>query len=156
MQNELKIALIQANLAWENPIQNRINFLEKINTVSEAVDLIILPEMFTSGFTMNAEKIAETMDGKTVTWLKKIAQEKDAAITGSIVIKAHGDYFNRCFFVEPDGTISTYDKRHTFTLAGEDKVYRAGKTKTIINYKSWKICPLICYDLSFPFWARNF
>lgn len=155
MQNELKIALIQANLAWENPIQNRINFLEKINTVSEAVDLIILPEMFTSGFTMNAEKIAETMDGKTVTWLKKIAQEKDAAITGSIVIKAHGDYFNRCFFVEPDGTISTYDKRHTFTLAGEDKVYRAGKTKTIINYKGWKICPLICYDLRFPVWARN-
>lgn len=155
MKNELKIALIQANLAWENPIQNRINFLEKINTVSEAVDLIILPEMFTSGFTMNAEKIAETMDGKTVTWLKKIAQEKDAAITGSIVIKAHGDYFNRCFFVEPDGTISTYDKRHTFTLAGEDKVYRAGKTKTIINYKGWKICPLICYDLRFPVWARN-
>jgi len=155
MQNELKIALIQADLVWENPIQNRINFSEKINSISEAFDLIILPEMFTSGFTMNAEKIAETMDGETITWLKKIAKEKDAAITGSIVINAHGNYFNRCFFVEPDGTISTYDKRHTFTLAGEHKVYKAGKTKAIINYKGWKICPLICYDLRFPVWARN-
>ena len=155
MQNELKIAIIQANLVWENPIQNRTNFSEKINTVSEAVDLIILPEMFTSGFTMNAETIAETMDGETVTWLKNLAQEKDAAITGSIVVKEHGDYFNRCFFVKPDGTISTYDKRHTFTLAGEHKVYKAGKTKTIINYKGWSICPLICYDLRFPVWARN-
>ncbi len=155
MQNELKIAIIQANLVWENPIQNRTNFSEKINTVSEAVDLIILPEMITSGFTMNAETIAETMDGETVTWLKKLAQKKDAAITGSLVIKEHGDYFNRCFFVEPDGTISTYDKRHTFTLAGEHKVYKAGKTKTIINYKGWSICPLICYDLRFPVWARN-
>jgi len=155
MQNELKIALIQTNLVWENPIQNRINFSEKINTVAEAVDLIILPEMFTSGFTMNAETIAETMDGETVTWLKKLAQKKGAAITGSLVIKEHGNYFNRCFFVEPDGTISTYDKRHTFTLAGEHKVYKAGKTKTIINYKGWSICPLICYDLRFPVWARN-
>lgn len=155
MQNELKIALIQANLVWENPIQNRINFLEKINTISAAIDLIILPEMFTSGFTMNAEIIAETMDGETFTWLKKIAQEKGAAITGSLVVKEYGNYFNRCFFVEPDGTISTYDKRHTFTLAGEHKVYKAGKTKIIINYKGWKICPLVCYDLRFPVWARN-
>ena len=155
MQNELKIALIQADLVWENPIQNRINFSEKINSISEAFDLIILPEMFTSGFTMNAEKIAETMDGETVTWLKKIAKEKDAAITGSIVINAHGNYFNRCFFVEPDGTISTYDKRHTFTLAGEDKVYQAGSKRLIIDYKGWKICPLVCYDLRFPVWARN-
>jgi predicted amidohydrolase len=104
---------------------------------------------------MNAEKIAETMDGETVTWLKQLAQKKHAAITGSLVIKDHGVYFNRCFFVEPDGTISTYDKRHTFTLAGEHKVYQAGKTKTIITYKGWKICPLVCYDLRFPVWARN-
>lgn len=155
MQNELKIALIQANLIWENPIQNRINFSEKINSVPETVELIILPEMFTSGFTMNAQKIAETMDGETVTWLKNLAQEKDAAITGSLVIKENGDYFNRCFFVEPNGTISTYDKRHTFTLAGEHNVYKAGKTKTIISYRGWSICPLICYDLRFPVWARN-
>jgi omega-amidase len=155
MQNELKIALIQANLVWEDPIRNRINFSEKINTISEAIDLIILPEMFTSGFTMNAKTIAETMAGKTLTWLKKIAQEKDAAITGSLVIEEDGAYFNRCFFVEPCGTILTYDKRHTFTLAGEHKVYKAGKTKTIINYKGWKICPLVCYDLRFPVWARN-
>jgi predicted amidohydrolase len=155
MQNELKIALIQANLVWENPIQNRINFSEKINTISAAIDLIILPEMFTSGFTMNAKTIAETMDGETFTWLKQTAQEKDAAITGSLVVKEYGNYFNRCFFVEPDGTISTYDKRHTFTLAGEHKVYKAGKTKIIINYKGWKICPLVCYDLRFPVWARN-
>ena len=155
MQNVLKIALIQANLVWENPNQNRINFSQKIGSISEAIDLIILPEMFTSGFTMNAETIAETMDGKTITWLKKIAQEKDVAISGSMVIKENKIYFNRCFFMEPDGTISTYDKRHTFTLAGEHKVYKAGKTKTIINFKGWKICPLVCYDLRFPVWARN-
>ena len=155
MQNELKIALIQANLVWENPTQNRINFSEKIKAISESVDLFVLPEMFTSGFTMNAEAVAETMDGETLTWLKKLAREKEAAITGSLVIKADENYFNRCFFIEPNGTISTYDKRHTFTLAGEHKVYKAGKTKTIVNYKGWKICPLICYDLRFPVWARN-
>jgi len=155
MQNELKIALIQANLVWENPIQNRINFSEKINSVSEAVDCIILPEMFTSGFTMNASVVAETMDGKTISWLKKMAKEKQTAIIGSLVVSENDNFYNRLVCVEPSGNITHYDKRHTFTLAGEHKVYTAGTEKVIFNYKGWKICPLICYDLRFPVWARN-
>ncbi len=155
MQNELKIAIIQANLVWENPIQNRINFSEKINTISEAVDLIILPEMFTSGFTMNANSVAEPMDGETMAWLKEKANEKRAVIIGSLVISENDNYYNRLVCVEPSGYITQYDKRHTFTLVGEHKVYTAGTEKVILNYKGWKICPLVCYDLRFPVWARN-
>jgi omega-amidase len=155
MQNQLKVALIQANIVWENPIQNRVNFSEKINAISEDVDLIVLPEMLTSGFTMNAESVSESMTGETIMWLKKLAKEKNTAIVGSLVITENDSYYNRCIFVHPDGDIDTYDKRHTFTLAGEHKMYNAGKTKTIINYKGWSICPLVCYDLRFPVWARN-
>ena len=147
--------MIQSVLAWENPNQNRLHFLEQINSITQPVDIIVLPEMFTSGFTMNANAIAETMEGETVSWMKGIASKKQTAITGSLVIKEHGKFYNRLLFVHPNGQIDTYDKRHTFTLAGEDKVYTAGIKKSIINYKGWTICPLICYDLRFPVWARN-
>lgn len=155
MQDELKIALIQSDLVWENPAQNRINFTKKIDTISEDVDVILLPEMFSTGFTMNAEKVAETMDGETVSWMKNLASKTDAAIVGSIVISENNKFYNRLLFVEPSGYISTYDKRHTFTLVGEEKVYTAGKEKVILHYKGWKMRPLICYDLRFPVWARN-
>ena len=156
MQDELKIALIQSDLVWENPSQNRLNFTKKIDSIKEEVDVIILPEMFTTGFTMNAETIAETMDGETVSWMKDLASKTDAAIIGSIVISENNKFYNRLFFVEPSGYIASYDKRHTFTLVGEDKTYTAGKEKVILHYKGWKIRPLICYDLRFPVWARNF
>ena len=152
---ELKVALIQTSLHWENPTANRQQFTEKIKAISETVDLIVLPEMFTSGFTMNPQNVAETMNGETVAWLKKLASETNAAITGSLVISEDGKYYNRSVFVFPSGEIETYDKRHTFTLAGEDKVYAAGTEKKIIHYKGWKICSLICYDLRFPVWSRN-
>jgi predicted amidohydrolase len=155
MKNELQVALIQADLIWENPEQNRANFSDKIETISNPVDLIILPEMFTSGFTMNAKEIAETIAGETITWLKHITKTKQCAIMGSLVIEENNSYYNRCVFVHPNGTIDTYDKRHTFTLAGEHKIYKAGTEKVIVNYKGWKICPLVCYDLRFPVWARN-
>ena len=155
MKDILTIALIQSELVWENSEQNRKAFTQKINSISNAVDLIILPEMFTTGFTMNATKVAETMDGKTIIWLKNIAKEKNAAITGSLIIKEDGNYYNRLVFIYPSGEINTYDKRHTFTLADEDKVYTAGSKKLIIDFKGWKICPMICYDLRFPVWARN-
>ena len=155
MTNTLKIALIQSDLVWENPKQNRHHFSTKINKLSEPVDLIILPEMFTSGFTMNAKQVAETMTGETLSWMKTLSKEKDAAITGSLVIEEHSSFFNRLVFVQPDGTIHYYDKRHTFTLAGEHNVYKAGQNNIIINYKGWKIKPLVCYDLRFPVWARN-
>ncbi|WP_430410515.1 amidohydrolase [Kordia sp.] len=152
---ELKVALIQTNLVWEHPAENRKQLGEKIHAISEAVDLIVLPEMFTSGFTMNPAHIAETMLGETLTWLKKLAKEKNTAITGSLVISEHGNHYNRSVFVLPSGNVETYDKRHTFTLAGEHEVYTAGTSKNIITYKGWKICTLICYDLRFPVWARN-
>lgn len=155
MPEDFKIALVQTNLFWEAPEKNRELFTEKIKSITKEVDLIVLPEMFTSGFTMNPEKVAEPMGGKTIKWLCDIAREVHTAITGSLVIEEKGNYFNRLVFVSPTGTIKQYDKRHTFTLAGEDKVYAAGHKKLIVNYKGWKICLLICYDLRFPVWARN-
>ena len=154
MQDQLKIALIQSDLVWENPKKNRKHLKEKMEGVSN-VDLIVLPEMFSTGFTMNAKDVAETMDGKTVTWMKKRALKTNAAITGSLVITEDGKFYNRLLFVEPSGNIQMYDKRHTFTLAGEEKVYSAGNKKLIVDYKGWKICPLVCYDLRFPVWARK-
>ncbi len=155
MKDNLKIALIQSDLVWENPKQNRHNFSDKINTINQEVDLIILPEMFTTGFTMNATDVAETMQGETIKWMQELATKKQVAITGSVIISEDDKYYNRLLFVHPSGKIETYNKRHTFTLAREDKVYSAGTDKLIINYKGWKICPLICYDLRFPVWARN-
>ncbi len=155
MQNELNIALIQSNLVWENPEANRKSFENKISTISNDIDLIVLPEMFTSGFTMNAQSVAESMTEETIIWLKTISKEKGVAIVGSLVISDNNNYYNRLVFVEPSGRLTYYDKRHTFTLAGEHKVYTAGTEKIVLDYKGWKICPLICYDLRFPVWARN-
>ena len=155
MQNELTVTLIQSNLSWENPIQNRLNFEEKINSINTPTDIIVLPEMFTSGFTMHPKNLSESINGETISWMKKLAAETNAAITGSLIIKENDSYYNRLCFVEPSGNVSTYNKRHTFTLAGEDKVYNAGTDKVIITYKGWKICPQICYDLRFPVFARN-
>ncbi len=155
MQDELKVALVQSDLVWENPIQNRINFSNKIANISETVDVILLPEMFTTGFTMNAKENAESMEGETVTWMQKLAESSQAAIIGSIIVKEDLKFFNRLLFVHQNGTIDHYDKRHTFTLAEEHKTYTAGENKLLVDYKGWKICPLICYDLRFPVWARN-
>ena len=155
MSETLSIMGIQADLAWENPIENIQNFETKINEFDKAVDIIVLPEMFTSGFTMQPNHVAESMNGTTVLWMQNIAKEKQLAITGSLVIKENGNYYNRLLFVHPSGKIDYYDKRHSFTLAGEHKAYNSGNKKIIIDYKGWKICPLICYDLRFPVWARN-
>lgn len=155
MKNELQIALVQSHLVWENPAQNRDNFNDKIESLSKEVDIIILPEMFTTGFTMNATDVAETMTGETVNWMVNLSKQKNVAITGSLIIEVDHNYFNRLVFVHPDGKIDFYDKRHTFTLAGEHKVYKAGTQNIIIDFRGWKIKPLICYDLRFPVWARN-
>ncbi len=151
----MKIALLQSLLLWENPIANRKYFEEKINSISENVDLIVLPEMFTSGFTMNPKAVSEPMQGETIVWLQSLAKAKNSAITGSLVIKENDNFYNRLVFVFPNGEIQSYDKRHLFTLAGEDKVYTFGTNKLIIEYNGFKICPLICYDLRFPVFARN-
>jgi omega-amidase len=151
----MKTALIQSEIIWENPEANRNYFEQKINAIPESVDLIVLPEMFTTGFTMNPETVAEIMDGKTMGWLQSLAKAKKTAITGSLIIADNNNFYNRLVFVFPSGEIQFYDKRHLFTLAGEDKVYTSGTQKLIVDYLGWKICPLVCYDLRFPVFARN-
>ena len=151
----MKIALIQIPLVWEDPKSNRASIEQKINAIESETDLIVLPEMFTTGFTMQPERVAETMGGETIQWMQSLAKAKNAAITGSLIIVEEGKYFNRLVFVFPTGEIQEYDKRHLFTLAGEDGFFTAGTSKVLIEYKGWKICPLICYDLRFPVFSRN-
>jgi len=147
----MRITTIQYDIVWEDKETNLKNLSEKINTIQS--DIIILPEMFTTGFTMNPNHLAESMTGKTIQWMKEIALTKDLAICGSIIIREEDKYFNRFIWVNPDGTIYHYDKRHLFL--NEDKNYTRGDKKLIIEYGGWKICPLICYDLRFPVWSRN-
>lgn len=155
MKDTLHISLIQSNLAWEDPAENRSIFEKKINSITTATDLIVLPEMFNTGFTMNASAVAETMEGETVQWMKKIAQEKKTAICGSIILIEDNKYYNRFLFFTPEGDLHQYDKHQLFTLAKEQEVFTAGNKNVIINYLGWKIKPLICYDLRFPVWSRN-
>ena len=155
MAEKLVCAVLQADLVWEDVPSNLVRFEKMINTLSSKVDLIVLPEMFSTGFTMNASKKAEPVEGPAFKWLQKMAAQRQAAITGSVIVEEEGKFFNRLYFVLPDGGYRQYDKRHTFTLAGEDKVYASGQEKLVLSYKGWKICPLICYDLRFPVWSRN-
>jgi len=151
----MKIAVVQSAIVWENPTANRDHFEQQIHSIQEEVDLVVLPEMFTTGFSMNPVEVAETMDGETVKWLKSLANTKQLAITGSVIIKDNGQFYNRLLFVFPSGEIQFYDKRHLFTLAGEDKIYSSGKDRLIVEYKGFRICPLVCYDLRFPVFSRN-
>ncbi|WP_297508034.1 amidohydrolase [Flavobacterium sp.] len=151
----MKIAIVQSESIWENPSANRTLFDEKFNTILPETDLIVLPEMFTTGFTMQPQFCAESMDGPTVVWMQSWAKKLHAALIGSIAVEDNGHFYNRLFFVHPDGKLEIYNKRHRFTLAGEHQVYTAGKERLIVTYKGWKICPLICYDLRFPAYSRN-
>ena len=151
----MKIALIQTHLSWEDPQANRDNFTNKIKSIKEKPDLIVLPETFATGFTMKPHNVAEAPDGKSVTWMKETAAEHNCAITGSLVIKEDSRYYNRMYFVEPGGKTTIYNKRHLFTLAGEDEEYTPGREKVIVDYKGWKICLQVCYDLRFPVFVRN-
>lgn len=153
--NEMKIALIQSDLVWENAAANRENFDSKINEIDSGINLIVLPEMFSTGFTMNASDVSETMQGETLEWMKWKAKQKNAAITGSVIITENDAFYNRMFFVFPSGDFQYYDKRHLFSLAGEDQFYTSGTQKVIVDYLGWKICLQICYDLRFPVFARN-
>ncbi len=155
MDKTLKIALIQSPLVWENPEENRSMFSKKIHDVSKDAELIVLPEMFTTGFTMSPEHIDEKEGLLTISWMKEKAVETGAAIIGSMVFHEDGHYYNRLCFVRPDGTLSSYDKRHTFTLAGEHEKYKAGDSLIMVDFKGFRFCPLICYDLRFPVWSRN-
>lgn len=152
---DLHIGLIQTDILWENIEGNLQKFSTLISSIQKSVDLIVLPEMFSTGFSMHSQEMAERMDGKAVTWMKDMASQKQSCITGSLIIEEEGKYFNRLVWVTPKGNISYYDKRHLFRLSGEQNHFSAGNKKTIVELKGWKICPQICYDLRFPVWTRN-
>lgn len=153
--NDLKVTLIQSSLFWENKQKNLEQFSKKINDIKEATDLIVLPEMFSTGFSMKPEKLAETMKGETVAWMKEAAKKKNCVVAGSFICEENGRYYNRLLWMNPDGSYVKYDKRHLFSMGDEHNHYAAGEEKIIVELKGWKICPLICYDLRFPVWARN-
>lgn len=153
---DLSVTIIQTDLFWENPTANLANLEEKMAQISLPTDLIILPEMFTTGFTMNAKSIAEPMNFTTFKWLKQQAKRTQAVITGSFIVKEGEHFYNRLIWMRPDGSFETYDKRHLFRMGEEDKTFTAGTKRLIVELKGWKICPLICYDLRFPVWSRNF
>lgn len=152
---DLTITLLQTCLRWHDRTANLAMFSEKLCTLSQPTDLIILPEMFTTGFSMEASLLAEQMEGPAVAWMQETARKHQAVITGSLIIAENGKYYNRLIWMRPDGTLEHYDKKHLFRMAGEDGVYAAGSHKLLVTLKGWNICPLVCYDLRFPVWSRN-
>lgn len=152
--NQLKVSFLQTELEWENPVKNRSQFEEKILAL-DSTDLILLPEMFSTGFSMKSVKLAEKMDGESVLWMQKMAKKSKAVVCGTLIIEEAGHYYNRLIWMRADGSFETYDKRHLFRMADEDQSFSAGQEKLTVVLKGWKICPLICYDLRFPVWSRN-
>jgi len=154
MEN-LKVTTFQGYLYWENIDKNLQNITTRLSSIREKTNLIILPEMFSTGFSMEAEKLAEQMAGKTMKWMYKIAKEYDCVLTGTIIIEEGGKYYNRLIWMRPDGSYEYYDKRHLFAMGKEHMTYTPGNKRLIVELKGWKICPMICYDLRFPVWLRN-
>lgn len=154
MQN-LAITLIQTELYWEDKEGNISHFSKLIDDINEHTDIIILPEMFSTGFSMNTSKLAENMDGSVVKWMKNTAQKKKAVICGSLIIEENNNYFNRFIWADVDGKIQFYDKQHLFRMAEENNFYKSGERKVVIHYKGFNILPIICYDLRFPVWLRR-
>ncbi|MFO8235944.1 MAG: amidohydrolase [Bacteroidales bacterium] len=151
----MKVSIVQTDIAWENSDKNLEELSEKLKFLKQETDLIVLPEMFTTGFSMNPEKLAENPNGITQQWMKNISKELHTAVLGSLIIKEKGNYYNRLICQLPDSKYYTYDKRHLFRMGEENDHYTAGKEKVIFKYKGWRIRPLICYDLRFPVWSRN-
>lgn len=152
----MRITLVQTQLFWEAPEKNLAHFEALLAPLKNKTDLIVLPEMFTTGFSMEPERLAEPHLSTTYSWLLKQASSTNAIVTGSVAIKDGNGYYNRLHWTEPNGQTAFYDKRHLFRMAGEDKKYSAGKEKIIRQVGDWRILPLVCYDLRFPVWSRNF
>lgn len=152
---DLSVTLIQTDLYWENPTANLANLEEKIAQISTPTDLIILPEMFNTGFTMNVKSVAEPMNFTTFKWMKQQAKKTNAVVTGSYIVREGENCYNRLIWMRPDGSYETYDKRHLFRMGGENNNFSGGEKRLIVELKGWKICPLICYDLRFPVWSRQ-
>jgi omega-amidase len=155
ISQKLNIGFIQTELHWKSPEANCAMFEEMISAFSQPVDLWVLPEMFNSGFTMHVEEMAEPMNFYTCRWMKLMAQQTQSVITGSVIIKEKGEYYNRLLWVTPNGSIDTYDKRHLFRMAEEDAHFTMGQERKVFMLNGWNILPLICYDLRFPVWSRN-
>jgi omega-amidase len=151
----LRVSFIQSELVWENPAANRQYFGKKIEALAGQSDLILLPEMFTTGFSMKPDGKAESFPGPTLDWLIEKANKANACICGSIMSEEKGKFYNRLLFAKPDGTYQVYNKRHLFRMAGEDLAYTAGEERVVVEWKGWRILPLVCYDLRFPVWSRN-
>jgi predicted amidohydrolase len=152
---DLTITLLQTALAWQNAGENRAHFTELVGQLEEPTDLIILPEMFTTGFTMDVREQAETMGGPSVTWMAALAREHNAVLCGSLIVEDGGHYYNRCVWMPPDGQPRHYDKRHLFRMADEHEHFAPGQERLIVELKGWRVCPLVCYDLRFPVWSRG-
>jgi omega-amidase len=152
---DLNLSLIQSELHWENSGANLAMFEEKIWQIGQPTDVIILPEMFTTGFSMNAAPLAEMMNMQTFKWMKQMADQTGALLLGSFIVRENGKFYNRLLWMEPGGVFKTYDKRHLFRMGNEHAVYSAGENRLVASWKGWNICPLVCYDLRFPVWSRN-
>ncbi len=155
MAEDLRISMIQSHIIWEDKEENLSYFGELLRRVSGRTDLAVLPETFSTGFSMNVEALADPMDGTTVATIKGWAERYKMAVAGSFIAREEGKYYNRAFFVTPDGEASYYDKRHLFRMAGEDRHFSAGDKPLVVRYKDWNICLQVCYDLRFPVWSRN-
>ncbi|OEK01927.1 amidohydrolase [Roseivirga sp. 4D4] len=152
---DLKLALIQSDIYWHQIDANLAMFEEKIWQITEPTDIIVLPEMFQTGFTMEHEGLSEPMNLTSFKWMKQMAAQKEAVVTGSYIVKEGGKTFNRLVWMQPDGQYKTYDKRHLFRMANEHSHFAEGVDRLVVEWRGWKICPLICYDLRFPVWSRN-
>lgn len=151
----LHLALLQADLRWEDPAANRQLLSAMIGQVRQRPDLIVLPEMFSTGFSMHADALAQPIDGPDVQWMVRTAADTGAAITGSLIIEENDRYYNRLYWVTPEGVAGMYDKRHLFRLADEQGTYTPGSTRPVFRLRDFRIAPLICYDLRFPVWSRR-
>jgi omega-amidase len=152
---DLTVSLLQCPLQWEAPAANRAYLEQRVAQLSTDTDLLILPEMFTTGFSMRSTEIAEEGAETTLPWLQQLAARYDLAITGSLAVASGDQVFNRLLFVTPDGGVHHYDKKHLFRMSGEHLHYAAGNSRLVVQWRDWRICPLICYDLRFPVWSRN-
>jgi predicted amidohydrolase len=146
---------MQSDLQWEDPQANLRQFEHKIKRIADKKEVVVLPEMFTTGFSMQPAKLAEDMNGNTMQWMRRVAAENKIILTGSVIIKHENHYYNRLIWMQPDGQFGVYDKRHLFTLSGEDQEFSPGEKKLITQVKGWKVCTQICYDLRFPVWNRQ-
>jgi len=155
MNSHLRVTMVQCDLAWQEPATNRHRLAAHFRGLAGHTDLVVLPEMFSTGFSMEAAALAEDMDGPTVGWMREEAAAMGCVLSGSLIVREGGRHFNRLVWARPDGTLAHYDKRHLFRMAGEQQHYAAGERRLTAEVKGWRVCPMICYDLRFPVWSRS-